>query len=105
MRLLLCPTQVTSWLKERRIHTCCVLVVSSALSFVLSFVKIIIERSFVPELPFVKPLEQLLFSAVGRGERPVRNELYAASCSALFSALKCYSLYGFLVMEYSLEKA
>ena len=55
----LCPTQVTSWLKERRIHTCCVLVVSSALGFVamVSFVKIIIERSFVPELPFVKPLE------------------------------------------------
>ena len=55
------------------------LVLSSALGFVtmVSFVKIIIERSFVPELPFVKPLEKLLFPAVGRGERPVRNEVYA----------------------------
>ena len=69
-RLLLCPTQVTSLLKERRIHTCCLLVASSALSFVVSLVKIIIERSFVPQVPFEK------FSAVGCGERPVRNEVY-----------------------------
>ena len=69
-RLLLHQTQVTSWLKERRIHTCCVLVASSALSLEVSFVKIIIERSFVPQVPFEK------FSAVGRGERPVRNEVY-----------------------------
>ena len=69
-RLLLCPTQVTSWLKERRIHTCCVLVASSALSFMVSFVKIIIERSFIPEVPFEE------FSTVGRGERSVRNEVY-----------------------------
>ena len=47
------------------------LVVSSALSFVVSLVKIIIERSFVPQVPFEK------FSTVGRGERPVRNEVYA----------------------------
>ena len=69
-RLLLCPTQVTSWLKERHIHTCCPLDASSALSFVVSLVKIIIERSFVPQVPFEK------FSTVGRGERPVRNEVY-----------------------------
>ena len=69
-RLLLFPTQVTSWLKERRMHTCCLLIGSSALSFVVSFVKIIIERSFVPQASFEK------FSTVGRGERPVRNEVY-----------------------------
>ena len=69
-RLLLSQTQVTSWLKERRIHTCCVLVASSALSFVVSLVKFIIERSFVPQVPFEK------FSTVGRGERPVSNEVY-----------------------------
>ena len=40
------------------------LVASSALSFVVSFVKIIIERSLVPQVPFEK------FSTVGRGERP-----------------------------------
>ena len=40
------------------------LVESSVLSFVVSFVKIIIERSFVPQVPFEK------FSRVGRGERP-----------------------------------
>ena len=67
-RLLLCPTLVTSWLKERSIHTCCVLVASSALSCVVSLVKIIIERSFVPQVPFEK------FSTVGRGERPDRDE-------------------------------
>ena len=43
---------------------------NSALSFVVSFVKIIIERSFVPQVSFEK------FSTVGRGERPVRNEGY-----------------------------
>ena len=47
------------------------LVKSSALSFVVSFDKIIIERSFVPQVPFEK------FSTVGHGERPVRNEVYA----------------------------
>ena len=44
---------------------------SSALSFVVSFVKIIIEQSFVPQVLFEK------FFTVGRGERPVRNEAYA----------------------------
>ena len=44
------------------------LVTSSALSFVVSLVKIIIEGSFVPQVPFEK------FSTVGRGERPVRTE-------------------------------
>ena len=34
------PTHVALCLKERRIHTCRVLVVSSALCFVVSFVKI-----------------------------------------------------------------
>ena len=68
--LLLWPTEDTSWLEERRIHTCCVLVASSAVSFVVSLVKLIIERSFVPKIPFEK------FSTVGRGERPVRNEVY-----------------------------
>ena len=54
---------------------CCVLVVSSALYFVVYFVKIEIDRSFVSQLPFVKPLKQLLlFSAVSRGEHPVRND-------------------------------
>ena len=47
------------------------LIVSSALSFVVSFVKIIIERLFVPQVPLEK------FSTVGRGERPVRNEVCA----------------------------
>ena len=51
------------------------LVVSNALYFVVSFGKIEIDRSFVPQLPFVKPLKQLLlFSAVSRGEYPVRND-------------------------------
>ena len=52
-------------------HTWCVLLASSALSFVVSFIKIITERSFVLQLPFEK------FSTVGCGERPVRNEVYA----------------------------
>ena len=56
--------------KERRIHTCCLLVGSSALSFVVSFVKIVVERSFVPQVSFEK------FSTVGRREHPVRNEVY-----------------------------
>ena len=91
-RLLLCPTQVTSWLKERRIHTCCALVASSALSFAVSLVKIIIERSFVPQVPFEK------FSTVGRGERPVRNEVYKAvvrsECAEVLFALwlSCYEV-------------
>ena len=46
------------------------LVASSALSFVVSFVKIIITRSFVRQVPFEK------FSTAGRGERTVRNEVY-----------------------------
>ena len=46
------------------------LVASSAVGFVVSLVKIIIERSFVPQIPLEK------FSTVGRGERPVRNEVY-----------------------------
>ena len=62
----------------------------------VSLVKIIIERSFVPQVPFEK------FSTVGRGERPVRNEVYK-ECA--LSALRCYSLYGFLVTKYSLEKS
>ena len=77
------------------------LVASSALSFVVSFVKIIIERSLVPQVPFKK------FSTVGRGERPVRNEVYEIvmrfSCAEVLLTLR-YSLYGFLVMKYSLEK-
>ena len=36
----------------------------------VSLVKIIIERSFVPQVPFEK------FSTVGRGERHDRNEVY-----------------------------
>ena len=79
-------------------HTCCVLVASSAPRFVVSFVKIIIQRSFFPHVPFAK------FSTVSHGERPVRNEVYEVQCSALFSALNCYSLYGFLVMKYGLQK-
>ena len=46
------------------------LVASSVLSFVVSFVKIIIERSFVTQVPFEK------FFTVGRCERSVRNEVY-----------------------------
>ena len=91
-RLLLWPTQVTSWLKERRIHTCCALVASSALSFVVSLVKIIIERSFVPQVPFEK------FFTVGRGERPDRNEVYEVAvrfecAEVLFDLwLSCYEI-------------
>ena len=71
-RLLLCPTQVTSWLKERRIHTYTLCVASSALSFMVSFVKIMIEPSFVSQVPFA--IEK--FPTIGGGERPVRNEVY-----------------------------
>ena len=90
-RLLLWLTQVTSWLKERRIHTCCALVASSALNFVVSLVKIITERSFVPQVPFEK------FSIVGRGERPDRNEVYEVvrfECAEVLFALwlSCYEL-------------
>ena len=93
-RLLLWPTQVTSLLKERRIHTCCALVASSALSFVVSLVKIIIEQSFVPQVPFEK------FSIVGRGERPDRNEVYEVvvrfetKCAEVLFALwlSCYEI-------------
>ena len=46
------------------------LVPSSALTFMVSLVKIIIERSFVPQVPFEK------FSTLDRGERPVRNDVY-----------------------------
>ena len=46
------------------------LVASSALSFGVSFVKIIIERSFVPDVPFEK------FSPVARKERPLKNEVF-----------------------------
>ena len=46
------------------------LVASSALSLMVSFVKIIIEHSFVPQAPFEK------FSTVGRGDCLVRNEVY-----------------------------
>ena len=46
------------------------LVASSAVSFVVSLVKIVIERSFFLQIPFEK------FSTVGRGKRPVRNEVY-----------------------------
>ena len=68
------------------------LVASSALSFVVSLVKIIIERSFVPQIPFEK------FSTVGRGERPVRNEVYKAvvrfECAEVLFALwiSCYEV-------------
>ena len=46
------------------------LVASGAVRFVVALVKIIIERSIVPQIPFE------MFSAVGRGECPVRNEVY-----------------------------
>ena len=68
------------------------LVASSALRFVVSLVKIIIERSFVPRIPFEK------FSTVGRGERPVRNEVYKAvvrfECAEVIFALwiSCYEV-------------
>ena len=92
--LLLWPTQVTSWLKERRIHTCCALTASSALGFVVSLVKIIIERSFVPQVPFEK------LSTVSRGERPDRNEVYEVvvrfECAEVLFALwlSCYETYS-----------
>ena len=49
------------------------LVASSELSFLVSFFKIIIERSFLPQEPFKK------FSTGGRGEHPIRNEVYAVA--------------------------
>ena len=61
------------------------LVVSRALSFGVSFVKTIIERSFVPEVSFEK------FSTVARKERPLNNEVFEVVVHFL-SALKCYSL-------------
>ena len=73
-------------------HTCCALVASSALSFVVSLVKIIIERSFVPQVPFEK------FSTVGRDERPDRNEVYEVvvrfECAEVLFALwlSCYEI-------------
>ena len=71
---------------------CCLLVGSSALSFVVSFVKIIIERSSVPQASFEK------FFTVGRGERPVRNEVYEVVvrfyCAEVLFALwlSCYEV-------------
>ena len=68
------------------------LVASSALSFVVSLVKMIIERSFVSQVPFEK------FSTVGLGERPVRNEVYEAvmrfECAEVLFALwlSCYEV-------------
>ena len=68
------------------------LVASSALSFVVSLVKIIIERLLVPQVPFEK------FSTVGRGESPVRNEVYEAvlrfECAEVLFALwlSCYEV-------------
>ena len=66
------------------------LAASSALSFVVSFLKIIIGRSFLPQVPFEK------FSTVGRGEHSVRNEVYtvAVRCRAIrFMALiSCYEV-------------
>lgn len=68
------------------------LVASSALSCVVSLVKIIIERSFVPQVPFEK------FSTVGRGERPDRNEVYEVvvrfECAEVLFALwhSCYEI-------------
>ena len=56
----------------------------------VSLVKIIIERSFVPQVPFEK------FSTVGRGERPDRNEVYEVvvrfECAEVLFALwlSCY---------------
>ena len=61
------------------------LVASSALSFVVSLVKIIIERSFVPQVPFEK------FSTV-------RNEVYEVvvrfECAEVLFALwlSCYEI-------------
>ena len=64
----------------------------SALSFVVSLVEIIMERSFVPQVPFEK------FSTVGRGERPDRNEVYEVvvrfECAEVLFALwlSCYEI-------------
>ena len=58
----------------------------------VSLVKIIIERSFVPQVPFEK------FSTVGRGERPDRNEVYEVvvrfECAEVLFALwlSCYEI-------------
>lgn len=71
----------------------------SALYFVVSFVKIIIERWFVPQLSLVKPLEHLLFS----GERPW-YERSICSCNTPFIVLKCLSLNGFFVMKFGKKK-
>ena len=62
------------------------------LALVVSLVKIIIERSFVPQVPFEK------FSTVGRGERPDRNEVYEVvarfECAEVLFALwlSCYEI-------------
>ena len=58
----------------------------------VSLVKIIIEQSFVPQVPFEK------FSTVGRGERPDRNEVYEVvvrfECAEVLFALwlSCYEI-------------
>ena len=58
----------------------------------VSLVKIIIERSFVPQVPFEK------FSTVGRDESPDRNELYEVvvrfECAEVLFALwlSCYEI-------------
>ena len=58
----------------------------------VSLVKIIIEQSFVPQIPFEK------FSTVGRGERPDRNEVYEVvvrfECAEVLFALwlSCYEI-------------
>ena len=60
----------------------------------VSLVKIIIERSFVPQVPFEK------FSTVSRGERPDRNEVYEVvvrfECAEVLFALwlSCYEIYS-----------
>ena len=57
-----------------------------------NLVKIIIERSFVPQVPFEK------FSTVGRGVRPDRNEVYEVvvrfECAEVLFALwlSCYEI-------------
>ena len=57
-----------------------------------SWVKIIIERLFVPQVPFEK------FSAVSRDERPDRNEVYEVvvrfECAKVLFALwlSCYEI-------------
>ena len=58
----------------------------------VSLVKIITERSFVPQVPFEK------FSIVGRGKRPDRNEVYEVvvrfECAVVLFVLwlSCYEL-------------